>query len=97
MPLSHLAVGTSPVERWVYGWCIYSPKSSSEISSYEIGLKVLAKLIVENKIDIKKICIKFNDTWDNFNNLVLDLMNLETKEEMLISFVELIKDKILIF
>ena len=72
-------------------------QASPELSSYEIGLKVLAKLIVENKIDIKKICIKFSDTWENFNNILLDLMNLETKKEMLVSFVELIKDKILLF
>jgi predicted TIM-barrel fold metal-dependent hydrolase len=69
---------------------------SSESSSYEMGLKVLARLIVDNKIDIKKICIKYDDTWENFNNIVLDIENLALKKQVLMSIVELIRNKLLL-
>ncbi len=71
-------------------------QASSEVSSYEIGLRVLAKLIVENKIDIKKFCVRYDDAWDNFNNIALDIINATTKKEMLMSLVELVRDKILL-
>jgi predicted TIM-barrel fold metal-dependent hydrolase len=69
---------------------------SSEGSSYEMGLKVLASLIVDNKIDIKKFCIKYDDTWENFNNVALDIVNLASKKQILMSMVELIRDKLLL-
>ena len=71
-------------------------QGSSEGSSYDMGLKVLASLVVDNKIDIKKFCIKYDDNWENFNNVALDIMNITSKKQILMSIVELIRDKLLL-
>ena len=72
--------------------------TESTISPYELGIKVLAKMIVENKIDIKKFCIQFKSNWDSFNkNILIDAVKLNTKEEILLTFMELVKDQISIF
>ena len=64
------------------------------ISPYELGVNVLAKLIVENKMDIKKFCIQFKTKWDDFNNVLIEAVKSNTKEEILLTFMELVKDQI---
>jgi hypothetical protein len=74
---------------------IISNVQNGNIDSFEIAIKVLAKLIVENKIDIKRFCIQFKKTWTEFNDdVLLNTIKRTTNEEVLIMFTKLIKDRI---
>jgi predicted TIM-barrel fold metal-dependent hydrolase len=77
---------------------LISNPSNSKPTSYEIAIKALAKLIVENKVDIKRFCIQFKDTWDNFNDdILLNAFTPTTKEEVPIMLTQLVKDQIALF
>jgi hypothetical protein len=70
----------------------------NKVSAYDTSVMALAKLIVENKIDIKKLCIQFKDTWDFFSeNVLLNIQSNNTKEEKDIILMSLVKDKITLF
>jgi len=77
---------------------LISNPSNSNPTSYEIAIKALAKLIVENKVDIKRFCIQFKDTWDNFNDgILLNAITPTTKKEVPIMLSQLVKDQIALF
>jgi len=64
-------------------------------STYDIAIEALAKLIVENKIDVKNFCLQFIDSWDKFNaDIFLGLIKNSSKEEINIYLTELVKDQI---
>ncbi len=66
-----------------------------ETSTYELSVNALAKLITDNKIDIKKFCLQFENSWDKFNdNILLTVESTSKKEEINLLFMDLIKDKI---
>jgi len=66
-----------------------------EMSTYELSVNALAKLITENKIDIKKFCLQFENSWEKFNdNILLTVESKSKKEEINLLFMDLIKDKI---
>ncbi len=70
----------------------------NKISAYDTSIMALAKLIVENKIDIKKLCVQFKDTWDFLSeNVLLNIKSNNTKEEKDILLMSLVKDKIALF
>ncbi len=77
---------------------LISTPLNSNPTSYEIAIKALAKLIVENKVDIKRFCIQFKDTWDNFNDdILLNAFTPTTKEEVPIMLTQLVTDQIALF
>jgi len=52
-------------------------------SAYEIAIEALSNLIIENKIDIKKFCLQFKDSWNLFtNDLLITAIKNSTKEEI---------------
>ncbi len=58
----------------------------------------LFKLIVENKVDIKKFCLQFMDNWNSFyDNILLTTISHSKKEELNLLFMNLIKDQLSIF
>ena len=66
-----------------------------DMGTYEISVNALAKLITENKIDIKKFCLQFENSWEKFNeNILLTVESTSKKEEINLLFMDLIKDKI---
>jgi len=69
-------------------------QTKPKISPYDLGIKGLAKLINENKMDIKKFCVQFKTNWNDFNNILIDAVKPNTKEEILLTFMELVKDQI---
>jgi len=74
---------------------IISNPLNENINSYEIAIKALAKLITENKIDIKRFCIQFKETWNEFNDdVLLYTLKRATKEEVPIILTKLVKDRI---
>ena len=69
--------------------------TTSNVNSYEMTLRVLAKLIAENKIDIKSFCIQFKETWDNFNDdILLNAVKSTTKEEIPFILTDLVKNQL---
>ncbi len=67
----------------------------NNISTYDNAIDALAHLIVENKVDIKKFCLQFKDSWDYFNNdILLNMVSNNKKEEINVLFTNLVKDQI---
>jgi hypothetical protein len=53
---------------------------------------------VENKIDIKKSCLQFKDTWADFNDdVLLTILSNKNKQERNMLLMNLVKDQISIF
>ena len=64
-------------------------------STYDMAINSLARLLIENKIDIKKICLQFNDTWNKINDAVLLTTNsISKKTDINLLLMDLIKDRI---
>ena len=67
----------------------------NKTSSYEIAIQALAKLIIENKIDIKNFCLQFKDSWGRFgSDIFLSIEKSSTKEEIKLYLTELVKNQI---
>ncbi|MFX1587513.1 MAG: amidohydrolase family protein [Promethearchaeota archaeon] len=67
--------------------------STTSNNSYEMTLRILAKLITDNKIDIKSFCLQFKETWDKFNDdILLNIVKSTTKEEIPLILTDLVKN-----
>jgi predicted TIM-barrel fold metal-dependent hydrolase len=72
-------------------------KTNNE-SSYATAITTLAKAIVDNKIDIKKFCVQFKESWADFtDDVLLTIISNTKKEERNILLMNLIKDQISLF
>ena len=70
----------------------------NKASTYDLSLAALATLLTENRIDIKRFCLQFKDSWENFNeDVLLTTTSNSKKEEINLLFMNLIKDKISLF
>jgi predicted TIM-barrel fold metal-dependent hydrolase len=68
--------------------------NQNQITAYDISIDALAKLIVENKIDIKRFCIQFENNWNKFNdNILLNCISNKTKEEILLLILNIVEDQ----
>jgi predicted TIM-barrel fold metal-dependent hydrolase len=67
-------------------------------NTYETAISTIAQLIVENKIDIKKSCLQFKDTWATFNDdILLTIISSKSKQERHILLMNLVKNFVSIF
>ena len=67
-------------------------------STYETAINTIAQLIVENKIDIKKSCLQFKDSWTTFNDdVLLTIVLSKSKQERNILLMNLIKNMVFMF
>ena len=74
---------------------LISNSQNNQTNSFDMVVAALAKLIVDNKIDIKKFNIQFKDNWHDFNNdVLLKIANVSKKEELLLGVFNIIKDQI---
>jgi len=74
---------------------IVSNPSNKDASAFETIITALAKLISNNKIDVKKFCLQFKGTWDKFNeDVLLTTLKTNTKEEIQLILANLVKDQI---
>ena len=72
--------------------------NQNKVSTFETSINTLAKLIVENKFDIKKFCLQFKDSWDTFNDeVLLNLISNTNKQEKNILLMNLVQDQLSIF
>jgi len=63
-------------------------------SAYDIAIEALAKLLVENKININKFCIQFNESWNKFtDDVLLGVVKNSTKEEINLYLKNLVEDQ----
>ncbi len=66
----------------------------NEIRSSYISILGLAKLIAENKMDIKKICFQFNTTWhDITSDLLITTIKNSNKQVIDLLFMNLVQDQ----
>jgi hypothetical protein len=74
---------------------VSSPTSNqNNNSAYKITIETLAKLIIENRIDIKKFCVQFQEGWEKFNeDVLLNTIKSSTKEEIPLYIKNLVKDQ----
>ncbi|MHA2127818.1 MAG: amidohydrolase family protein [Promethearchaeota archaeon] len=67
-------------------------------STYDVSIDTIAKLITENKIDLKKLCIQFKETWEYFTeDVLLTISSNKSKQEKNILLMNLIKDLVFVF
>jgi len=67
-------------------------------STYNMSIMALARLIVENKFDIKKFCIQFKDSWEVFSeDVLLSTISNKSKQERNILLMNLVKDQVSVF
>ncbi len=72
--------------------------NENKMSTFDMSIMVLAKLIVDNKLDIKKFCIQFKDSWDSFSeDILLNTISNNTKQERNLLLMSLVKDQISLF
>ncbi len=72
--------------------------NQNNVSTSETAINTLAQLIVENKIDIKKYCLQFKDTWASFNDdILLTTISSKTKQERTMLLMNLVKNLVSIF
>ncbi|UCC20578.1 MAG: hypothetical protein JSV62_04635 [Promethearchaeota archaeon] len=70
----------------------------NKISTYDTSVKALAKLIVDNKVDFKRFCVQFKDSWETFNeDILLTTVSNNTKQERNLLLMNLVKDQIALF
>jgi len=78
------------------GTIISHPKNTH--TSNELAILGLAKLIINNRIDIKSFCLQFKESWDHFDDdVVINSINTNSKEKISILLTDLVKDKISLF
>jgi predicted TIM-barrel fold metal-dependent hydrolase len=67
-------------------------------STFETAIATIAKTIVDNKIDIKKFCVQFKETWNTISeDVLMTILSNSKKHERNIVLMNLIKDQISIF
>ena len=72
--------------------------NQNKMSTYDISIMAIARLIVENKIDVKRFCIQFKDSWETFSeDILLTMRSNNTKEELNLLLMNLVKDRIALF
>ncbi|MFX1411557.1 MAG: amidohydrolase family protein [Promethearchaeota archaeon] len=70
----------------------------NNMSTYDTSIGALAKLIVDNKIDIKKICLQFKDSWDTISDdILMTTISNSKKQEMSLLLMNMVRDKISLF
>jgi len=70
----------------------------NNLSTYDTSIQTLARMIVENKMDIKKFCLQFKDTWHNFcDDVLLSTISISKKQEVILLFMNLIKNQVSVF
>ena len=74
---------------------IVSNPSNKKVSAFETVITALAKLITNNRIDVKKFCLQFKGNWDKFNDdVLLTTLKTTTKEEIQLILADLVKDQV---
>ncbi|TXT60078.1 MAG: Amidohydrolase [Promethearchaeota archaeon] len=69
--------------------------STDQQSSYEMAISALAKLIADNKIDIKRFLFEFENDWDTLSdNVLISAIKKSTKEEVPLYLVEMIENHV---
>ncbi len=72
-----------------------STLTNNNINSYDLAIKALAELIAKNRIDIKRFCVQFDKDWNiSDKDVLLSLVNSNTKEDFSLLLINLIKDKL---
>jgi predicted TIM-barrel fold metal-dependent hydrolase len=70
----------------------------NKVSTYDTSLNSVARLIMDNIIDIKKFCLQFKGSWERFSDdVLLSIASTRSKQERNILLMELVKDQISIF
>lgn len=64
-------------------------------STYETTIMCIASLLADNVMDIKKICLQFNESWNDIsNNILLSTASASRQIEIKMLLMDLVKDKI---
>ncbi|KKK46325.1 MAG: Amidohydrolase [Candidatus Lokiarchaeum sp. GC14_75] len=72
--------------------------SQNRESTFDILIDTIAKLVVENIVEIKKLHLQFKNSWAEFNDdVLLTLSSKKTKQERNILLMNLVKDRVSIF
>ncbi len=74
-----------------------SASPQPETKAQQLAIFGLAKLISDNKIDVKKFVMQFSQEWERIKeDLLLSVVSTNTNQETNLAFLNLIKDKVMI-
>ncbi len=63
-------------------------------SAYDIAIEALAKLLIDNKINIKKFCLQFHESWNAFtDDVLITILKNSTKEEIIFYLKNIVEDQ----
>jgi predicted TIM-barrel fold metal-dependent hydrolase len=86
------AKGVKPLPSTIISNPLYQ---QNQVSTYDIGLNSLARLIAENKIDIKRLCLQFKGSWRNLSdNILMTVESPTSKQKFDLLFMELLEGQI---
>ena len=65
------------------------------VNPNEIAMKAIAELLITNKIDIRRFCLQFKDSWDEISeDVLLNVLKRSNNEEILISLTTILKNQL---
>ena len=74
---------------------ILSNASNQQVNPYEVGIKAIAELLINNKIDIKRFCIQFKDSWNEISeDILLTILKRSSNEEIPTLLTSLLKNQL---
>jgi hypothetical protein len=74
---------------------LLSNASNQEVNPYEVAIKALAELLVNNKIDIRRFCLQFKDSWNEISDdVLLSVLKRQSSEEIPILFTTILKNQL---
>ncbi len=74
---------------------LLSNASNQEVNPYEVAIKAIAELLVNNKIDIRRFCLQFKDSWDEISeDVLLYVLKRTSSEEFPTLFTTILKNQL---
>jgi len=77
---------------------ILSNALDEKINPYDVAIKALAKLLTDNKIEIRSFCLQFKGSWDEFSeDVVLNILKRTNNEEIPTLLTTILKNQLTLF
>jgi len=68
---------------------------NQELNPKDVAIKAIAELLVTNKIDIKRFCLQFKDSWSEISeDVLLNILKRTSKEEIPIFLTTILKNQL---
>ncbi len=74
---------------------LLSNASNQEFNPYKAAIKAIAELLTTNKIDIRRFCLQFKDSWNEISeDVLLNVLKRTSNEEIPIFLTTILKNQL---